>query len=219
MQSSRRQPLEDYLKLTIETYDAIAQRYMKATRNLLPQRDFEAFCHSVIPHGLILDAGCGWGRDCQAFADRGFSVIGVDLSTEMLSIARRFAPNCIFLQADLRKIPLNDSYVDGIWCCAGLLHLERSQIPQVLSEFKRVMKTGATCCIMPKKGIGEGITKGGHSWGKPRFFTYFLEDEISEQCTSQDLIVLEAHTTDKQKSRKQKGSNQEWICLLLRKRA
>jgi ubiquinone/menaquinone biosynthesis C-methylase UbiE len=207
--------LEDYLKLTIETYDSIARIYMKATRNLRPQRDFEAFCRTVIPHGLILDAGCGWGRDCQAFADRGFSVIGVDLSTEMLTIARQLAPTCIFLQADLRRLPLNDSCVDGIWCCAGLLHLERSQIPQALLEFKRVLKTGATCCIMVKKGAGEGITNGGHSRGMPRFFTYFHEDEIREQCTSQGFIIHESHTTGKQKSRKKKGSNREWICLLL----
>jgi hypothetical protein len=69
-----------------------------------------------------------------------------------------------------------------------------------------------------KKGIGEGIIRGGHSREKPRFFTYFLEDELREQCVSQGFIVLDAHTTREKKSRRRDGRNQEWIYVLLHKR-
>src|SRR5579863_3166678 len=135
--------MEDYLKATIETYDRIAQGYVHTTQNIRPQLEFDAFCQAVIPQGQILDVGCAWGRDCQALAERGFSVTGVDLSAQMLKLAKDFAPTCTFLQADLRKIPLNDHCVDGIWCCASILHLERSEALQALTEFKRLLKTNA----------------------------------------------------------------------------
>jgi len=39
--------------------------------------------------GRLLDLGCGTGRTLVAFARRGFAVEGVDLSSEMLEVARR----------------------------------------------------------------------------------------------------------------------------------
>ena len=37
---------------------------------------------------LICDLGCGTGKMCEMFADKGFDVIGIDASEEMLMIAR-----------------------------------------------------------------------------------------------------------------------------------
>ncbi len=207
--------MEDNLRLTIETYNSIAQSYMKATHNLCPWRDFEVFCQSVVPEGLILDAGCAWGRDCQAFAERGFAVIGIDLSAEMIKLARHYTPTCDFIHGDFRSIPIDDGSVDGIWCCASLLHLERFQVPFALTEFKRILKIGATCCILLKKGTWEGIVKQGLSRGKPRYFTYFLQEELHEQCISTGFTILEEHTMPEQRGRKQRGYHREWINMLI----
>jgi SAM-dependent methyltransferase len=49
-----------------------------------------AECHFDRP-GRLLDLGCGTGRLLLPFARRGFSVLGVDLSAEMLSVTREKA--------------------------------------------------------------------------------------------------------------------------------
>lgn len=210
--------LEEYLKLTIETYNQIAQEYISLTRDTQPKREFDAFCNVVIPKGLVLDIGCAWGRDCKAFSERGFSVIGVDLSTEMVKVAKEFAPACFFIQADMRYLPVEDGFVDGIWCSAALLHIKRSEIYKALSEFKRVLKIGSPCFLQVKKGVGEEIANRGLPSGKPRFFSYFHENELREYCSSIGFSIIEEHIYNEQDRFGPKRRNQEWICFLLQKK-
>jgi ubiquinone/menaquinone biosynthesis C-methylase UbiE len=52
----------------------------------------EAFAERHFPTpGKLIDLGCGTGRLLLAFARRGYSVLGVDLSSEMLAVAREKA--------------------------------------------------------------------------------------------------------------------------------
>lgn len=205
--------MERYLKKTINTYDQIAADYVQATSNLQPEEEFTTFSQMVVTGNTVLDAGCGGGRDCRAFAERGFRVIGIDLSIEMLKIARSMAPGCEFQQTDLRNIPLADNSVDGIWCCASLLHLKRKEVRRALLEFRRVLKEGGVCCILIKKGTGEKFIKDSRSQGKPRFYSYFQPDEIRELCQSLAFEILVGETT-------QSGSGayrEDWLYFLLRK--
>lgn len=207
--------MEDSLKITIETYNDVVQEYINNTRDRWPQVEFEAFCQKVVPQGVILDVGCGWGRDCKAFVKQGFSVIGIDLSTEMIRQASSFAPTCTFILADLRAIPCEDHSFDGIWCCASLLHIKRSQVGRALSEFRRVLKADAPCCIIVKEGFGEAMVE--YSNGKLRFFTYFRKEELRDQCLAAGFRVLEARVRSRTSSPRSSGHTQNWIYLLIKK--
>lgn len=209
--------MEDYLKMTIETYDQIAQSYVDITRDIRPQLEFEAFCQALLPGGLVLDIGCAWGRDSRSFFERGFSVIGVDLSSEMLKIARQVAPGCSFIHADLRSLPLADNCADGIWCCATLLHLKRAEIIKALLEFKRVLRVSAPCYIQVKKGEGEEIVGQSFSQGKQRFFTYFHEDEIRVICQSAEFRIIDEHAYNERDRNGPNSREQEQLCFLIRK--
>lgn len=52
----------------------------------------------------VLDAGCGTGRVAIELADRGFSVVGVDVDPDMLSAARRKRPELPWVEADLTDL-------------------------------------------------------------------------------------------------------------------
>jgi ubiquinone/menaquinone biosynthesis C-methylase UbiE len=209
--------LESYLASTIETYNIIASNYLFATWDRQPQRALNDFCQSVVSGGLVLDAGCGGGRDCQAFVERGFRVVGVDLSKKMLEIAQAFVKNGDFIQADLRKIPLDDDSVDGIWCCASLLHLKHSEVPRALAEFRRVLRTNAVCCILVKEGSGEEFVQETLSQGMRRFYSYFREDEICQLCLSMNFSILSRHTTPEESNQLPGKRDHNWIHLLIRK--
>jgi SAM-dependent methyltransferase len=62
----------------------------------------------------ILDLACGIGRHSVELAKRGFDVVGIDISEELLEIARNEAESqslsIDFQQADLRELDLRDEF-------------------------------------------------------------------------------------------------------------
>ena len=52
----------------------------------------------------VLDAGCGTGRVTIELAERGFSVVGVDVDSGMLSAARTKRPELPWIEADLTDL-------------------------------------------------------------------------------------------------------------------
>jgi SAM-dependent methyltransferase len=58
----------------------------------------------------LLDLGCGTGRHAALLAERGYTLSGVDLSEEMLTLARAANPNASFSQGDVRSVRLGRSF-------------------------------------------------------------------------------------------------------------
>jgi SAM-dependent methyltransferase len=56
--------------------------------------------------GLVVDLGCGSGVWARALLDAGFDVLGVDLSAELLAIARDRAPEARFVEASAFGVDL-----------------------------------------------------------------------------------------------------------------
>jgi 2-polyprenyl-3-methyl-5-hydroxy-6-metoxy-1,4-benzoquinol methylase len=54
----------------------------------------------------VLDAGCGTGRVAIELARRGIDVVGVDLDSSMLAVARRKQPDLPWVEADLATLAL-----------------------------------------------------------------------------------------------------------------
>ena len=71
--------------------------------------EFIAKICGLAPGARVLDAGCGAGRHALEFARRGYITTGVDLSDELLELARERAKGAsavTFVAADLRALNL-----------------------------------------------------------------------------------------------------------------
>jgi len=79
----------------------------------------------MILRGYILDIGCGWRKDAKIFSDLGYKVTGIDISENLLAIARKTSPTSQFVKADFRQIPFLEQSFDGLWASASLLHAEK----------------------------------------------------------------------------------------------
>jgi SAM-dependent methyltransferase len=99
----------------------------------------------ALPIGTALDAACGTGRLTARLVARGFRVIGVDGSAEMLDVAKDQVPDADFTVGDLRALPLADSAVDLVSNALALTHVP--DLGGVHAEFARVLRPGGSLII------------------------------------------------------------------------
>lgn len=125
------------------TYDQHAVLQREVESRLLERVEFHRY-----PPGLILDLGCGTGSASHALAAQfqAADVIALDWSPAMLSQVKRGASgkagaNPWRLCADMHALPLATRSVDLVF---SNLALQWSyNLPDVLLEFRRIMKPGA----------------------------------------------------------------------------
>jgi SAM-dependent methyltransferase len=96
--------------------------------------------------GRLLDLGCGVGRHSLLFAQRGWSVTGVDVAAPSLEFARQEAADAglgaLFLQGDLRTLPL-PSGQDLILLAYGTIGtLSPSQAKRLVGRCRRALSPG-----------------------------------------------------------------------------
>ena len=95
--------------------------------------------------GDVLDVACGTGDMVLELNKYGCTVTGIDLSAEMLSIAKTKAP-ATYMVGDAEHLPFPDETFDGVTCAFGVrnfVHLE-----QGLNEMLRVLKPSGRMVIL-----------------------------------------------------------------------
>lgn len=100
----------------------------------------------------ILDCGCGPGQDSEVFAKLGFNVIGIDITSEFVDMAKRRVPKANIIQMDMREINFPPDTFDGVWISFSLLHIHQTDVPMVLSKLKEIMKVNGKMMIALHRG-------------------------------------------------------------------
>lgn len=94
----------------------------------------------------LLDLGCGTGRQTVRAGEAGFSVVGVDISEEMLIVAKTMAvsKNLLgkidFIIADAERFPVRDEIFDGCISIGTLHHVPHPDL--VIREACRTVVSG-----------------------------------------------------------------------------
>lgn len=88
--------------------------------------------------GSLLDIGCGTGKHAAEFIECGYEVFGVDLSSEMLRIAKENVPNCKFKRGRAEDFTIDKQF--GI--VASLFHVMSYQTSnkELYNSFANIYK-------------------------------------------------------------------------------
>jgi len=163
--------------------------HMPADRALL-----SLFCDLTLAARLgtdVVDVGCGTGRLEPYLAARGLSPGGIDLSPEMIRVARRDHPGFGFSVADLRELPYGDASLAGVACWYSLMFLAPSDRPAAFSELARVVKPGGYLVTAFKAGDSQ-LRRAGHSTGLGvEFDVYWLSpEEVARRVTGAGFATV-----------------------------
>jgi SAM-dependent methyltransferase len=164
-------------------HDVLAELYVVRLADALDRMPAERavlglFCELTLAAGLgtdVADIGCGTGRLDPYLAARGLTPRGIDLSPEMIRVARRDHPGFDYDVADLRELPFEDASLAGVVCWYSLIYLAPSDRPAAFGELARVVKPGGYLVTAFKAGDSQ-VRRGGRSLGL-EFDVYWLSPE------------------------------------------
>jgi len=105
-------------------------------------RHLPSNCHDV------LEIGCGTGAFARRLAERSEHVLALDLSPEMIRLARERSaqfPNIEFQLADVRELPFPIASFD---CIASIATLHHLPFPEILLKMKAALKPGGALLVL-----------------------------------------------------------------------
>lgn len=142
------------------SYDRVAEEYAQAFFDELARKPFDRqlldrFAQCVQVLGLVCDVGCGPGHVARYLQGRDVQVCGLDVSAEVVKVARRLNPQIPFEQGNMLSLFAPDETWGGIVCFYSLIHLPRSAVPQALAEFWRTLRQGGRLLLAVHGGSGE----------------------------------------------------------------
>lgn len=191
---------------TITYYEENAKSFIEDTWNAEVTEIRDAFLELLPEQAVILDFGCGSGRDTKYFLERGYIVEAIDGSLELCKAAGRSTgikvKHMYFHELDARE------QYDGIWACASILHLKRQELPEMIQKMSRALKQNGILYLSFKYGDFEGERRG-------RYFTDMTEERLSGVLTGIPELNVEKQwiTNDGRVGR----GDERWLNTILRK--
>jgi len=120
-------------------YDGYAEWY-KGFRPAMHTEELEALERLLgAGNGRCLDLGCGTGLAAAAVAELGWSVVGVDISRDLLATAE--SRGLEVLEASADALPFEDGSFDA--AVSFWTHTDVDDFPGALREVARVLRPGA----------------------------------------------------------------------------
>jgi SAM-dependent methyltransferase len=165
--------VEAWLSDTRSSYDTDATGYAEKVRGLLdgmPYLRASLTLFAELIHGAgggpVADIGCGTGYATGFLHEAGVDAFGIDLSPEMIAIARRDHPDMRFEVGTMTDLELADDSVAGIVAFWSVIHVPDHAMPGVCEEFRRVLRPRGSVLIGFHVGDETQHTSEGYT-GRP----------------------------------------------------
>lgn len=186
------------IQKTIEAYNKIAEEYCKKTEKE-GDRDFQTKMLDrtldllrTQPKPRVIDLGCGDGRDTHYLKKNGADVVGIDLSRNMIQLARKKYSENAFIHSDMRDTVFPEDTFHGAWASASLTNIPKEELSSVEKEVYRILETDSIFGFSFKIGEGERFEESVIE-GYDRLQVYYTLEELKSELDLFRIIRTEKY--------------------------
>lgn len=201
--------MENLRQTTVDTYNNSAEALAEYFRGIGPREYYidRALELAGSPESAnILEIGCGDGRDAKAIVKRTPNYLGIDISEELVKLARAHVPDGRFEVADVANYNFPDD-LDVIFAFASVLHLNRAELKSVFGRAAKALRPGGIFYISTKYRPEYSEEVKEDQFGK-RLFYFYNADNIAE-LAGPDYEVTE--------SWREVHGHTDWVEIALKK--
>lgn len=192
--------INSYYALTKRAFDFLAPIYNLMTLPLIRVRhqvvDFVNTCKGSI----VLDVATGTGQQAFAFAKRGYDVIGVDLTTSMLEIAKKHNKDgsVNFEVGDATQLQFEANTFD-VTCISFALHdMPLAIREKVLQEMRRLTKQGGVIAIvdydLPGNKLSKALIYRFVTLYEGEYYKKFITSDLDALLEKVGIRIMEKHS-------------------------
>jgi SAM-dependent methyltransferase len=202
--------LDDIVTQTLAYYEQRAEGFRDGTRDHDVSQNVAALLRHIEgePPFLILDFGCGPGRDLETLTALGHTAIGLEGATGFVNMARA-ATGCEVWQQDFHRLNLPVERFDGIFANASLFHIPSQELPRVLRQLHASLKPNGVLFSSNPRGENE------EGWNRGRYGAYHNIEAWRDYMSDASFVEIEHYYRPTGLPREQ----QPWLASVWRRRA
>lgn len=149
------------------------------------------FAKLIVVGAKVLDIGCGPGNVAkQLFTVKPMQITGVDLSEEMVKLARSNVPAGEFYTQDIRSLDFPRDHFDAVMMSFCIVHLSDEEAYELLANAINSICPGGVLYLSFMEGKKAGFETTSFSQ-EPIYFNYFNGDVIEEFLVTNGITVLQ----------------------------
>lgn len=197
------------MDFTIDYYNNNAEKYIsKIGTNYETKMFYDAVLPYLKKEDVILDYGCGPGRDTIFFQNCSFNVVSTDASLKMCEAAKRNGCKDVRLETflDLKE----ENVYNLVWAMSSLLHAKKSEMPDIFNKVYHSLKENGIFYVNFRYGEGESVYHGRH-------FNNYDEKSFNELIEKNGLFKIKKLWINKDTRSERQNRENSWLNAVLQK--
>lgn len=191
---------------TLSYYNTNTSSFVESTQSVQMTEAWSRFTAKLLPSSLILDFGCGSGRDTKYFLEHGYQIEAIDGSEELCNVASAYTGITVKKQLFTELSEIHK--YDAVWACSSILHASSDELVIIMRKIWTALKDNGVLYTSFKYGTFEGERNG-------RYFTDMTEESLSALLNKATGFFIEEQwiTSDVRPGREE----EKWLNVILRK--
>lgn len=189
-------------ELSVQRFDQFAAEYAERFMDLSAYSDsIDRFCEWIgTKQPKILELGCGPGNVTRLLRLRfpKSEIIAIDLSPQMIEIARKHLPDVDFMVMDVRDISIIPVKFDAIMCSFCLPFLSKDDAAKLIADCACHLVKGGVLYVSTMEGNEQraGFETTSFSGDCEIYFNYHHQNDLENAFAKSGYEIRQAKLQD-----------------------